>query len=107
MIKHDEDEIANIANDYQHDYGVDNNGHYALTVCMRDYHEHMKAKEENNDVMDCIEYIVSNRVKFRYEGERNEMAWWDDKGNQGRELRSLADLVCGAGAGIEISKRAG
>ena len=50
---------------------------------------------ELHSAQGCIDYIVANRVKFRYEGEKNTMAWWDAKGNQGKELSSLVMLVRG------------
>ena len=42
-MKHDEDLLFDMANDFQHDYKIDGSAHEAVRTYMRDYHDHQAA----------------------------------------------------------------
>ena len=52
----------------------------------------------------CVKYIIENDVKFRRDGEKNTMAWWDNKGNQGKELISFVMLLRGIVTSVDDSE---
>ena len=48
----------------------------------------------NESIEWSLKFIIDNRVKFRYEGEKNTMLWWvPDTDHMGTELNSLIGLM--------------